>query len=179
MNIPNKLTLLRVIMVPVFIWCLYMNFNSAAIIIFVLAAFTDYLDGHLARKHGLVTNFGKLMDPLADKILTISALICFLELDVRFLAGWMVILIIARELIVTGIRLIAMDENKVIAASWWGKSKTVSQMLAIIAIMLDRIAPLDIGGFSITFVLIWIMVVLTVYSGFDYILKNLSLFKLK
>ena len=92
---------------------------------------------------------------------------------------WMVILIIARELIVTGIRLIAMDENKVIAASWWGKSKTVSQMLAIIAIMLDRIAPLDIGGFSITFVLIWIMVVLTVYSGFDYILKNLSLFKLK
>lgn len=179
MNTPNKLTILRVLMVPIFIWCLYMNFNIAAIILFVLASWTDYLDGHIARKNGIVTTFGKLMDPLADKILTISALVCFLELDVRFLSAWMVIIIIARELIVTGIRLIAMDENKVIAASWWGKSKTVSQMAAIIALMVDRIINLDIGWFSICQILVWAMVILTVYSGFDYIKKNFSLFKFK
>jgi len=179
MNTPNKLTLIRILMVPLFIWCLYMNFNLAAIVVFVVAAFTDYLDGYLARKHGLVTTFGKLMDPLADKILTISALVCFLELDVRFLTAWMVVIIIARELIVTGIRLIALDENKVIAASWWGKSKTVSQMVAIIALMLDRIVKLDIGAVSLTGIAVWVMVILTVYSGFDYIKKNFSLFKFK
>jgi len=179
MNTPNKLTLIRILMVPLFIWCLYMNFNLAAIVVFVVAAFTDYLDGYLARKHGLVTTFGKLMDPLADKILTISALVCFLELDVRFLTSWMVVIIIARELIVTGIRLIALDENKVIAASWWGKSKTVSQMVAIIALMLDRIVKLDIGAVSLTGIAVWVMVILTVYSGFDYIKKNFSLFKFK
>ena len=179
MNTPNKLTLLRILMVPVFIWCLYMDFNIAAIVIFVLASLTDWLDGHLARKHGLVTNFGKLMDPLADKILTISALVCFLELDVRFLSAWMVIVIIAREFIVTGIRLIALDEHKVIAASWWGKSKTASQMISIIALMADRIIPLEVFGFNITLVLVWIMVILTVYSGIDYIRKNLSLFKMR
>lgn len=179
MNTPNKLTILRVLMVPIFIVCLYMNLNIAAIILFVAASYTDYLDGHIARKNGIVTTFGKLMDPLADKILTISALVCFLELDVRFLSAWMVIVIIARELIVTGIRLIAMDENKVIAASWWGKLKTVSQMAAIIALMIDRIVPLDIGVFSLCGTLVWAMVVLTVYSGFDYIRKNFSLFKFK
>ena len=179
MNTPNKLTLLRILMVPLFIWFLYAGFNALAILVFVIASFTDYLDGYLARKHGLVTTFGKLMDPLADKILTISALVCFLELDVRFLAAWMVVIIIARELIVTGIRLIALDENKVIAASWWGKSKTVSQMVAIIILMLDRIVPIDIGMISITGISVWVMVVLTVYSGFDYVKKNFSLFKFK
>ena len=179
MNTPNKLTLLRILMVPLFIWFLYAGFNISATLVFVIASFTDYLDGYLARKHGLVTTFGKLMDPLADKILTISALVCFLELDVRFLAAWMVVIIIARELIVTGIRLIALDENKVIAASWWGKSKTVSQMVAIIVLMLDRIVPLDIGAVSLTGISVWVMVVLTVYSGFDYVKKNFSLFKFK
>lgn len=179
MNTPNKLTLIRILMVPLFIVCLYMDFNVASIAVFVIAAFTDYLDGHLARKHGLVTTFGKLMDPLADKILTISALVCFLELNVRFLTGWMVVVIIARELIVTGIRLIALDENKVIAASWWGKAKTVSQMAAIIVLMLDRIVRLDIADLSITGIAVWVMVILTVYSGFDYIKKNFSLFKFK
>lgn len=179
MNTPNKLTLIRILMVPIYIWCLYMDFNIAAIVVFVVASFTDYLDGHLARKHGLVTTFGKLMDPLADKILTISALVCFLELDVRFLSGWMVVVIIARELIVTGIRLIALDEKKVIAASWWGKSKTVSQMVAIIMLMLDRIIKLDVGIVSLTGIAVWAMVILTVYSGFDYIKKNFSLFKFK
>jgi len=105
--------------------------------------------------------------------------VCFLELDVRFLGAWMVVLIIARELIVTGIRLIALSENKVIAASWWGKSKTVSQLAAIIAMMVDRIVPLQFGSFAITWVLIWVMVILTAYSGFDYVRKNFSLFEFK
>ena len=179
MNTPNKLTLFRIILVPVFICLLYMNMNIAAMLVFILASFTDFLDGHLARKNGLVTTFGKLMDPLADKILAISALVCFLELDVEFLTAWMVVLIIARELIVTGIRLIALSENKVIAASWWGKSKTVSQLVGIIAIMLDRIIPLRIFDISITAVLIAVMVILTVYSGYDYVKKNFSLFEFK
>lgn len=179
MNTPNKLTLFRVILVPFFIWFLYMDLNIAAIVTFAVASYTDFLDGHLARKNGLVTTFGKLMDPLADKILTISALVCFLELDVRFLGAWMVVLIISRELIVTGIRLIALSENKVIAASWWGKSKTVSQLVAIIAMMVDRIVPLQIGTFAITSVLIWVMVILTAYSGFDYVRKNFSLIEFK
>ena len=179
MNTPNKLTLFRIILVPVFICLLYMNMNISAMLVFILASFTDFLDGYLARKNGLVTTFGKLMDPLADKILTISALVCFLELDVEFLSAWMVVLIIARELIVTGIRLIALSENKVIAASWWGKSKTVSQLVGIIAIMLDRIIPLRIFDISITAVLIAVMVILTVYSGYDYVKKNFSLFEFK
>lgn len=179
MNTPNKLTLFRVVLVPFFICFLYADMNAAAILIFAIASFTDFLDGHIARKNGIVTTFGKLMDPLADKILTISALVCFLELDVRFLSAWMVVIIIARELMVTGIRLIALSENKVIAASWWGKSKTVSQLAAIIAIMLDRIIPLDVFGVPLTAVLIAVMVLLTVYSGFDYVKKNFSLLEFK
>ena len=179
MNTPNKLTLFRIILVPFFIWFLYMDWNIISIIIFALASYTDYLDGHLARKGGIVTTFGKLMDPLADKILTISALVCFLELDVRFLGAWMVVLIIARELIVTGIRLIALSENKVIAASWWGKSKTVSQLVAIILMMVDRIIPLTIFGIEITMIAIWVMVILTAYSGYDYVKKNFSLLQFK
>lgn len=179
MNTPNKLTLFRIILVPFFIWFLYMDFNIISIIIFALASYTDYLDGHIARKNGIVTTFGKLMDPLADKILTISALVCFLELDVRFLGAWMVVLIIARELIVTGIRLIALSENKVIAASWWGKSKTVSQLVAIILMMVDRTLPLTVFGIELTMIAIWVMVVLTAYSGYDYVKKNFSLIEFK
>ncbi len=172
MNTPNKLTMLRVIMVPVFIWAITSGFYVAAIIIFALASLTDQLDGHLARKNNQVTTFGKLMDPLADKILTISALICFLEIDADFINSWIVMTIIARELIVTGIRQLAMGENTVIAASQWGKAKTVSQMAAIITVMLDLIVPLRWGGFCLTFWLVALALVLTVYSGIDYIVKN-------
>ncbi len=179
MNTPNKLTLLRVIMVPVFIWAITSGFNIAAIVIFVLAAITDQLDGHLARKNNQVTTFGKLMDPLADKILTISALICFLEIDADFMNSWVVMLIISRELIVTGIRQLAMGENTVIAASWWGKAKTVSQMVAIVAVMLDLIVPLRWGGFCLTFWLIALAVILTLYSGIDYVVKNRHLLTFK
>ncbi len=179
MNTPNKLTLLRVIMVPLFIWAITSGLYIAAIIIFALAALTDQLDGHLARKNNQVTTFGKLMDPLADKILTISALVCFLEINVDFVNAWVVMVIIARELIVTGIRQLAMGENTVIAASQWGKAKTVSQMAAIIAVMLDLIIPLRWGGFCLTFWLVALAVVLTVYSGVDYVVKNRHLITFK
>lgn len=179
MNTPNKLTLLRVIMVPIFIWAITSRFYIAAIVIFALASLTDQLDGHLARKYNQVTTFGKLMDPLADKILTISALVCFLEIEVDFVNSWMVMIIIARELIVTGIRQLAMGENTVIAASQWGKAKTVSQMAAIIAVMLDLIIPLRWGSFCLTFWLVLLAVVLTVYSGIDYVVKNRHLITFK
>ena len=169
MNTPNKLTLLRVIMVPLFMWLLDVNIY-AALAVFVLASLTDQLDGHLARKYNQVTTFGKLMDPLADKILTISALVCFAASGVHFINKWVVMVIVARELIVTGIRLIALENSNVIAASMWGKAKTVSQLAAIIAVMLDMIVPLRLGGFCLTQWLVVIAVILTVYSGADYVI---------
>lgn len=182
MNTPNKLTLLRVIMVPVFMWALLSGFYLAAIIIFAAASLTDQLDGYLARRDNQVTTFGKLMDPLADKILTISALVCLLGIGAQFINAWVVMIIIARELIVTGIRQLAMGEDTVIAASQWGKAKTVSQMAAIIAVMIDRIIPLRIGESfygALTFWLVTVAVILTVYSGLDYVVKNRKLITFK
>jgi len=172
MNTPNILTLLRVLMVPVFMWAMNAGLYPAALVIFILASITDQLDGHLARKNNQVTTFGKLMDPLADKILTISALVCLMEVGARYINSWVVMLIISRELIVTGIRLLALGENKVIAASNWGKAKTVSQMLTIICVIIDLIFPLSIGGFNLTFWLVALAVFLTLYSGVDYVVKN-------
>lgn len=182
MNTPNKLTLLRVIMVPIFMWAITAGYYVAAVVIFILASLTDQLDGHLARKNNQVTTFGKLMDPLADKILTISALVCLLSIGADFINSWVVMIIIARELIVTGIRQLAMGENTVIAASSWGKAKTVSQMAALIAVMLDLVFPLRVGEAfytCLTFWLVTLAVVLTVYSGIDYIVKNRHLITFK
>lgn len=182
MNTPNKLTLLRVIMVPVFMWALTSGHYVAAVVIFILASLTDQLDGHLARKNNQVTTFGKLMDPLADKILTISALVCLLGIGADFINSWVVMIIIARELIVTGIRQLAMGENTVIAASQWGKAKTVSQMAALIAVMIDLVVPLRLGDAfyaSLTFWLVVLAVALTVYSGIDYVVKNRHLITFK
>ena len=182
MNTPNKLTLLRVIMVPVFMWALTAGHYVAAVIIFILASLTDQLDGHLARKNNQVTTFGKLMDPLADKILTISALVCLLGIGADFINSWVVMIIIARELIVTGIRQLAMGENTVIAASQWGKAKTVSQMAALIAVMIDLVVPLRVGGAFYTCLTFWLValaVALTVYSGIDYVVKNRHLITFK
>ncbi len=182
MNTPNMLTLLRVIMVPIFMWALLSGAYWAAIIIFVLASFTDQLDGYLARKNNQVTTFGKLMDPLADKILTISALVCLLGIGADFINSWVVMIIIARELIVTGIRQLAMGENTVIAASQWGKAKTVSQMVALIGVMVDLIIPLRVGEDfwgALTFWLVALAVILTVYSGLDYVVKNRKLITFK
>lgn len=182
MNTPNKLTLIRVIMVPIFMWALLSGFYATAIIVFVLASLTDQLDGYLARRNNQVTTFGKLMDPLADKILTISALVCLLGIEADFINSWVVMVIIARELIVTGIRQLAMGENIVIAASQWGKAKTVSQMVALIAVMIDLIIPLRIGDAiygALTFWLVTLAVILTIYSGIEYIVKNRKLITFK
>ena len=141
MNLPNKLTTLRVIMIPFFVFfLLWQNgenrtFRMIALALFIIASLTDLLDGKIARKYNLVTNFGKFMDPLADKLLVCSALICLIELNA--LPAWMVIIIISREFIISGFRLIASDNGVVIAASYWGKFKTTFQMVSVVLLILD------------------------------------------
>ena len=171
MNLPNKLTILRVIMIPFFVVSLLMDkgFTTelVALILFAAASFTDFLDGYIARKNNLVTNFGKFMDPLADKLLVCSAMICLIELE--RLPAWIVIIIIAREFIISGFRLVASDNGVVIAASYWGKFKTVSQMFMI---MLLIIHPEGTVFFWLEQILIYISLILTVVSLLDYIMKN-------
>lgn len=171
MNLPNKLTILRTIMIPVFLIFLYipglgMTGDVLAAAIFVLASFTDLLDGKIARKYNLVTNFGKFMDPLADKLLVCSAMICFIELDK--LPAWIVIIIIGREFIISGFRLIAAENGIVIAANYWGKFKTVSQMIMIILLLIDLGGAFDI----LEQIFIWLSVALTIISLITYIWQN-------
>lgn len=174
MNLPNKLTILRVIMVPFFIVFLLIPItpydNWIALAIFIVASITDLMDGKIARKYNLVTNFGKFMDPLADKLLVCSALICLIELS--RIPAWMVIVIIAREFIISGFRLVASDSGVVIAASYWGKFKTVFQMVAVCLLIAD-IAALQI----VTQIVLWIAVILTVVSLVDYLIKNKEVMK--
>ena len=172
MNTPNKLTIARVIMIPFFVALLMYDIAGSAVkwialAIFIIASLTDTLDGYLARRDNLVTNFGKFMDPLADKLLVCSALICFTSLGT--LPAWITIVIIAREFIISGFRLIAADNGIVIAASYWGKFKTVSQMIMIILMIMD--IQNTVFQTLIT-VFIVIAVALTVISLIDYILKN-------
>ena len=173
MNLPNKLTVLRVIMVPFFVvFMLIPSLGAAAnkyiaLALFCIASFTDFLDGHLARKHNLVTNFGKFMDPLADKLLVCSALICLSSLGK--LATWIVLVIIAREFIISGFRLVASDNGIVIAASYWGKFKTVSHMAMIIMLILDFQNPVY---YVLTQIVVWVGLALTVISLVDYVWKN-------
>lgn len=176
MNLPNKLTMLRVIMIPFFILFLLVPVTPydkwIALAIFILASLTDLLDGKIARKYNLVTNFGKFMDPLADKLLVCSALICLIELDK--IPAWMVIIIIAREFIISGFRLVASDNGVVIAASYWGKFKTTFQMVAVCLLIADIVA-LNL----ITQIILWIAVILTVVSLIDYLVKNKEVMKEK
>ena len=176
MNLPNKLTVLRVIMIPFFVFFMLTDFAGAAsnwiaLAIFIIASLTDLLDGKIARKYNLVTNFGKFMDPLADKLLVCAAMICLVEMGK--LASWMVIIIISREFIISGFRLIAADNGVVIAASYWGKFKTVFQMAMIIVLICN------LGGVfrMIETVLIWVSLILTVVSLVDYIVKNAGVLK--
>ena len=169
MNLPNKLTILRVIMIPFFVVFLLMNkgfaTEMAALVLFAAASLTDFFDGYIARKYNLVTNFGKFMDPLADKLLVCSAMICLIELG--RLPAWIVIIIIAREFIISGFRLVASDNGVVIAASYWGKFKTVFQM-AMVILMIADIVFLNL----VTQIIMWIALVLTIISLVDYIKKN-------
>ncbi len=185
MNLPNKLTMFRVILIPFFVFFLLADIGLGAVapilslIIFIVASLTDMLDGKIARKYNLVTNFGKFMDPLADKLLVCSALICLVELEK--VPSWIVIIIIAREFIISGFRLIAADHQIVIAASMWGKFKTTFQMAAIILLILDCAWALSVGGILIIHVLaeiaLYIALVLTVISLIDYLAKNRDVLK--
>lgn len=171
MNLPNKLTVLRVLMIPFFVLFTLVDLvpgysKYIAVAIFIAASLTDLLDGKIARKYNLVTNFGKFMDPLADKLLVCAALICLVSTDM--LPAWMVIVIISREFIISGFRLVASDNGVVIAASYWGKFKTTFQMLMIIVLLLDLGGVFDWIGQ----ILIWIALILTIVSLLDYLIKN-------
>lgn len=177
MNLPNKLTIFRVILIPFFVFFLlapyFLEYGKyIATAIFIVASLTDMADGKIARKYNLVTNFGKFMDPLADKLLVCSAMICLVEID--RLAAWIVIVIIAREFIISGFRLVASDNGIVIAASYWGKFKTTFQMLMIIALILDfQNRYFQMLATALTY----IALILTVVSLIDYIAKNKQVLK--
>ena len=171
MNLPNKLTVLRVILIPFFVVSMMIEnganqtFRYVAAAIFIIASLTDMLDGKIARKYNLVTNFGKFMDPLADKLLVCSALICLIQLGQ--LPAWMVIIIVSREFIISGFRLVAAEQGIVIAASYWGKFKTVFQMIAVVLMILNFEALS-----AVTLICTWAALILTIISLVDYIAKN-------
>lgn len=174
MNLPNKLTMFRVILIPFFVLFMLVDITPfdkwVALAIFILASLTDLLDGKIARKYNLVTNFGKFMDPLADKLLVCSALICLVAL--AKIPAWVVIVIIAREFIISGFRLVASDNGVVIAASYWGKFKTTFQMV-MICLMIADIVAISV----LTQIVMWIALVLTVVSLVDYLVKNREVMK--
>ena len=182
MNTPNKLTIIRILLVPFFMAFALAGgtvWNIAALLIFAAASLTDYFDGKIARTSGQITTFGKFMDPLADKMLTTAAFLVFMDIDL--ISPWVVIIILLREFAVSGIRLAAAGTGEVIAASMWGKAKTVSQMVAIIlafVLMIFSFIP-----YNITYILVniavWISTVMTILSGADYIIKNRNLLVLK
>lgn len=182
MNLPNKLTIFRMLLIPVFIACFYLPTNEywfyAATAVFVIAYITDIFDGRYARKHGMVTDFGKLMDPIADKLLTASALVMLTAFGL--MSPIPAIIIISREFVVSGLRLVAAGRGYVIAASKLGKTKTLSQCIAIILILLRR--PLfdiiGVGANVVVQVVLWVSVALTVLSAFEMFFKNRPCFKM-
>ncbi|WP_042160607.1 CDP-diacylglycerol--glycerol-3-phosphate 3-phosphatidyltransferase [Paenibacillus gorillae] len=184
MNLANKITILRICLVPIIMVFLLVNFNLPhfafsdyqitynqiiAAIIFIVAASTDGLDGYIARKNKIVTNLGKLLDPLADKLLVAAVLISLVQMDK--LAAWMAIIIISREFAVTGLRQIALLEGSVMAASKWGKWKTAIQITMIISLLLNNF-PFHFIDFPFDIISSWVAVAITVYSGIDYFVKN-------
>ena len=167
MNIANKVTMVRLILIPVFVvaFCIYGTSYNLAAILFMVASLTDALDGHLARSRNLITNFGKFVDPLVDKVLTMAAFIILVEAQI--IPAWAVIIIISRELIITGFRTLAADMGITIAASMWGKAKTTSQMISLVLLLLHNDALNKFGIY-----VFYIAVILTVISGLDYLIKN-------
>ncbi|SCY11921.1 CDP-diacylglycerol--glycerol-3-phosphate 3-phosphatidyltransferase [Alkaliphilus peptidifermentans] len=177
MNLANKLTILRILLVPVFMVFLLNRVPYGVQIaagIFIIAAITDTLDGYIARKKNQVTNFGKFMDPLADKLLVSAALISLVQLGK--LSAWVVVIIIAREFTISILRAVAAAEGIVIAASWWGKAKTITQIIAIIAILINNF-PFRYINFPFDTIMIWVAVIFTVISGLDYIKINNHILK--
>ena len=194
MNLPNKLTVSRFGLTVLFLWALFSPFKyyvTLALLFFSLAGFTDYLDGHLARSRNLITSFGKLMDPLADKILTCSAFIAFVESSHLHpgapvpVGAWMVIVIVARELAITGLRLLAASKNIVLAAERFGKHKTISQIITINALLIVDASeewPVALKNFFAAWlptfaeIMLWITVALTAMSGVIYLWRNRALY---
>lgn len=179
MNLANKITLFRVLLVPVFMVVLYSDINNShfyAALIFILASLTDTLDGYIARSRNLVTNFGKFIDPLADKVLVATALILLVELGK--IPGWIVAIIITREFTITGFRVIAASEGITIAASPWGKVKTITQLIAITLILLNNF-PFNSLNVPMDTIMLYLSLIFTIISGVDYIYKNAGKLNLK
>lgn len=189
MNLPNKLTVLRIFLIPVFIivaivpmdWGTIHAFETdlpvtqlVAAIIFAVASITDWLDGKIARSQGLVTNFGKFADPLADKMLVMTAFIVLVGQGKA--ASWIIAIIVCRELAVTGLRLLLVEDGEVMAAAWPGKIKTATQMLAIIFLLINNM-PFSAVHFPFDQVMLYICLIFTIYSGIDYFVKNAHVFK--
>lgn len=185
MNLPNKITMARIIMIPFFVLALLINFpfhGPIAVVIFIVAAASDAVDGHIARSRNLITDFGKFMDPLADKLLVCSALICLVEL--QMIPSWVVIIVIAREFAITGLRTLAANNGVVIAASKWGKSKTITQMIAIVALLIVNCQELSLWlpavyPLLLLFgnVMVYVALILALISGIDYFRLNQEVFK--
>ena len=179
MNLANKITIFRVFLVPVFMVVLYSNIRYStyiAAVIFIFAALTDTLDGYIARSRNLVTNFGKFVDPLADKILVSAALISLVELG--RVPAWVVIVIIAREFTITGFRVIAASEGVTIAASPLGKFKTITQLIAIPLLLLNNF-PFQATNIPVDIIMLYVSLIFTILSGVDYLFKNKDTLKLK
>ena len=184
MNLPNRITLFRTILIPVFIFCLLFNMGDSTVSIingrpvklniFIAALITDFIDGYLARKYNLITNMGKFLDPLADKLLVGSAFIVMVELGLMH--SWMVVVVIAREFAVTGLRLLAVEKGEVIPAGMLGKLKTISQLVAIVLILLGN--PIfNTWNFELDYIILWISVILTILSGVEYFKNSIHVFK--
>lgn len=189
MNLPNKLTVIRIFMIPLFMIVALVPFNwgtlsvantslevtqLVAAVIFAVASITDWLDGKIARKHNLVTNFGKFADPLADKMLVMTAFVVLVEQGKA--ASWIVAIIMCRELAVTGLRLLLVEDGEVMAAAWPGKIKTATQMVAIILLLLNNV-PFSAISLPVDQIMLYICLIFTIYSGIDYFAKNKDVFK--
>lgn len=177
MTLPNILTCLRVLLIPVFMVLACQDnlpCDIAALIVYVVACLTDYVDGNLARKNNQVTNFGKFMDPVADKLLVMAALLLFVEDGT--ISAWMVAIILGREFIVSALRMVAASEGLVIAANMWGKAKTMITMITLI-FLLCPIGPIMLGPISLQDIMIWITVIITAVSGVTYITDNFAVIK--
>ena len=176
MTLANKITIFRIILIPIFLACMLIDFQYnqyVGAIVFIIAASTDALDGYIARKRNEITNFGKFFDPLADKLLTMAALIILVEMGK--IPALAVIIILTREFMITGLRTLAASEGVIIAASWWGKFKTVTQMIAIILILIDNF-PFSKINLPLDLIVLYISVIITIISGIDYMIKGRHLF---
>lgn len=174
MNLANKITLTRILMIPVFMALMLIEFPfhmEIALAVFLLASLTDKLDGYLARKYNMITDFGKFMDPLADKLLVTGAFVVFIQLG--RIEAWIVFVILAREFAVTGLRSLAAAQNVIIAASSYGKIKTVTQIIAIVILFLDNY-PFSLLKFPMDVVMVYVALIMTILSGLDYFRKNIQ-----